>query len=117
MRILIDTHVFLWYIVADPKLPENFRETIQDPTNDILLSVASVWETVIKHQLGNLTLPLAPADYIPKLREAHGIASLPIEEAAMACLANLPPIHRDPFDRIIIAQAVQHGLKIGRAHV
>jgi PIN domain nuclease of toxin-antitoxin system len=112
MRLLLDTHVFLWYITADPKLPANFRMAIQDPANDVYLSAASVWEAVIKHALGKLPLPDPPAEYLPRQREAHGIAPLPIDEGAMTHLAGLPAIHGDPFDRMLVAQALQHGLTI-----
>jgi PIN domain nuclease of toxin-antitoxin system len=112
MRLLLDTHVFLWYISADPQLPVVFRDAIRDPANEVYLSVASVWEAVIKYALGKLPLPEAPAEYLPRQREAHRIAPLPVEEAALAHLAGLPPLHRDPFDRILIAQALQHGFKL-----
>lgn len=112
MRLILDTHVFLWYITADPKLPAAFRAASRDPANEVYLSVASIWEAVIKYQLGKLPLPEPPADYLPRQRDAHGIASLPIDEGAMSHLAQLPPIHRDPFDRLLVAQALQHGLTI-----
>lgn len=112
MKLLLDTHVFLWYITADPKLPVTFRAVSQDPNNEVYLSVATVWEAVIKYHLGKLPLPAAPADYLPRQRDAHGIGNLPIDEGAMPHLASLPPLHRDPFDRLLIAQALQHGLTI-----
>jgi PIN domain nuclease of toxin-antitoxin system len=112
MRILLDTHVFLWYISADPQLPVAFRDAIRDPANEVYLSAASVWEAVIKYALGKLPLPEAAAEYLPRQREAHHIASLPIDEAAFVHLAGLPPLHRDPFDRLLIAQALQHGLTL-----
>ncbi len=112
MRILLDTHIFLWYISADPQLPPAFRDTIRDPANEVYLSVASVWEAVIKCALGKLPLPEPQAEYLPRQREAHRIATLPIEEAALVHLSGLAPLHRDPFDRILIAQALQHGLKL-----
>jgi PIN domain nuclease of toxin-antitoxin system len=112
MRLLLDTHVFLSYISADPQLPVAFRDAIRDPANEVYLSVASVWEAVIKYALGKLPLPEAPAEYLPRQREAHRIATLPVEEVALAHLASLPPLHRDPFDRILIAQALQYGLKL-----
>ena len=112
MRLLLDTHVFLWYITADPKLPATFRSSSQDPANEVYLSVASIWEAVIKYHLGKLPLPAPPADFLPQQRAAHGIVSLPIDEDAMAHLAGLPPLHRDPFDRLLVAQALQHGLTI-----
>jgi PIN domain nuclease of toxin-antitoxin system len=110
MRLLLDTHVFLWYISADPKLPAAFRTAIQDPANAVFLSVASVWEAVIKYSLGKLPLPAPPEEYLPRQRELHGIATLPLEEGALTHLAKLPPLHRDPFDRILVAQALQHDL-------
>ena len=91
MRLILDTHVFLWYITADPKLPVAFRAVSRDPANEVYLSVASIWEAVIKYQLGKLPLPDQPADYLPRQRDAHGIASLPIDEGAMPHLAKLPP--------------------------
>ena len=112
MRLLLDTHVFLWYITADPKLPESFRAATQDASNDVFLSSISVWEAVIKHGLGKLSLPTLPATYLPQQRTAHGIAALPVDEGAMVHLAELPPIHRDPFDRLLIAQAMQHELTL-----
>jgi PIN domain nuclease of toxin-antitoxin system len=112
MKLLLDTHVFLWYISADPQLPVAFREAIRDPANEVYLSVGSVWEAVIKYALGKLPLPEAPAEYLPRQREAHRIVTLPIEEAALAHLAGLAALHRDPFDRILIAQALQHGLTL-----
>ncbi len=112
MRILLDTHVFLWYISADPQLPVAFRDAIRDPANEAYLSAASVWEAVIKYALGKLPLPEAPADYLPRQRVAHQIASLPVAEGAFVHLAGLPPLHRDPFDRLLVAQALQHGLAL-----
>jgi PIN domain nuclease of toxin-antitoxin system len=112
MRVLLDTHVFLWYISADARLPVTFRDAIRDPANEVYLSAASVWEAVVKHALGKLPLPEPPATYLPRQREAHRIAPLPIEEAALVHLAGLPPLHRDPFDRILIAQTLQHALRL-----
>lgn len=112
MRILVDTHVFLWYISSDTQLPHAFRNAIRDPSNEVYLSVASVREAVIKHALNKLPLPVPPAEYMPRQREAHRIATLPVEEATLIHLAGLAPFHRDPFDRILIAQALQHGLHL-----
>ena len=112
MKLLLDTHVFLWYISADPQLPVAFRDAIRDPGNEVFLSVASVWETVIKHALGKLPLPQAPATYLPAQREAHRISSLVIDEGALEHLAKLPALHRDPFDRMLISQAIAGSLAI-----
>jgi PIN domain nuclease of toxin-antitoxin system len=102
--------VFLWYIAADPALPDAFRAAIQDAANEIFLSAASVWEATIKHGLGKLALPETPDRYLPRQRQAHRISSLPVDEGAFVHLAQLPPLHRDPFDRIIVAQSLQHDL-------
>jgi PIN domain nuclease of toxin-antitoxin system len=112
MRILLDTHVFLWYISADPNLPTAFRDAIRDPANEAYLSAASVWETIIKYGLGRLPLPEAAEAYIPRQRAAHGIATLPVEEGVFPYLAGLPLLHRDPFDRMLIAQSLQQGLQL-----
>lgn len=112
MRLLLDTHIFLWYITADPRLPARFQAAIQDSSNEVYLSAVSVWEAVIKHNLGKLSLPRPPAEYLPLQRAAHGIAALPVDEAAMCHLAGLATFHRDPFDRLLIAQAMQHELTL-----
>lgn len=112
MKLLLDTHVFLWYISADPQLPITYRDAIRDPANEVYLSVGSVWEAVIKHALGKLPLPAPPAVYLPQQRAAHRIDSLSIEEAVLVELATLPALHRDPFDRILVSQALHHGLTL-----
>ncbi|HZV07635.1 MAG TPA: type II toxin-antitoxin system VapC family toxin [Gemmataceae bacterium] len=112
MRLLLDTHVFLWYISADSQLPALFRDAIRDPANEVYLSAASVWEAVIKYALGKLPLPETPHEYLPRQRAAHHISPLPIEEGVFVHLASLPPLHRDPFDRMLVAQALQHGLML-----
>lgn len=112
MKLLLDTHVFLWLISDDKKLKPEHREAIQDASNEVYFSVASVWEAVIKSQLGKLPLPQPAEIYLPEQRIRHRISSLEIDEATVVELAQLPPIHRDPFDRILIAQARQHGMKL-----
>lgn len=111
-RFLLDTHIFLWYISVDSRLPARFQAAIQDSSNDVYLSAVSVWEAVIKHSLGKLSLPRTPAEYLPQQRAAHGIAALPVDEAALCHLAVLATFHRDPFDRLLIAQAMQHELTL-----
>jgi PIN domain nuclease of toxin-antitoxin system len=109
MNLFLDTHIFLWYISDDPQLPSDVRDAIRDPSNTAFLSAASVWEAVIKYALGKLPLPEPAAVYLPKQRVAYGISPLPIIEAAFVHLESLPPLHRDPFDRILIAQALHGG--------
>ena len=112
MKILLDTHVFLWYISGDSKLPLAYRDAVRDPFNDVFLSTASVWEAAIKDQLGKLSLPAPAAIYLPQQRIKHGIESFSIEECVLPALASLPLIHRDPFDRILIAQTNHYGLTL-----
>jgi len=112
MKLLLDTQVFLWFISADPRLPNPWRDAIRDPANIVYLSVASVWEAVIKSQLGKLPLPSSAELYLPQQRRRHAIRTLAIHEGAMVELAQLPPLHRDPFDRIIVAQARRYGLTV-----
>ena len=112
MRLLLDTHVFLWFISGDKRLPGTIRDNIRDPNNEIYLSVVSLWEVIVKHQLGRLPMPESPGVYLPMQRERHEIASLPLDEASVSQLSGLPPIHRDPFDRMLICQAIQHDLSI-----
>ena len=112
MKLLLDTHVFLWFISGDNRLPDAMRDSIRDLNNEVFLSVVSLWEVIVKHQLGRLPLPQPPEVYLPAQREQHRISSLSLDEASVSQVANLPPIHRDPFDRILICQAMQYGLTI-----
>jgi PIN domain nuclease of toxin-antitoxin system len=112
VNLLLDTHAFLWFISADARLPGVTRAAIQDPANDVWLSAVSVWEATVKQQIGRLTLPSSAASYLPSQRERHGIDPLALEEAAIAHLAKLPTVHRDPFDRMLICQALEHDLRL-----
>jgi PIN domain nuclease of toxin-antitoxin system len=112
MRPLLDTHIFLWFISGDERLPEDTRESICHPENDVYLSVVSLWEAIVKHRLGRLPLPHSPESYLPIQRERHQIASLSLDEESVSQLAQFPPIHRDPFDRMLICQAIAHGLTL-----
>ncbi len=93
-------------------MPETMQESIRKPDNAVYLSVVSLWEALIKYQIGKLPLPQPPGDYLPLQRERHQIASLPLDEASVRHLANLPPLHRDPFDRMLICQALEHDMII-----
>ncbi len=112
MRLLLDTQVFLWFISGDPRLPLRKIVAIRDLDNEVYLSVISLWEAIIKYPLGKLPLPQPPDVYLPLQRQRHQIASLPLDEASVCKLAELPPVHRDPFDRILIAQALANNLLI-----
>ena len=112
MKLLLDTHIFLWFISGSNHLSITFRSHIQEPDNTVYLSVVSLWECIIKYQLGKLPLPESPEIYLPKQREQHRIDSLTVDEASVAQLITLPSLHRDPFDRLLICQALQHNLTI-----
>jgi PIN domain nuclease of toxin-antitoxin system len=112
MKILLDTHIFLWFISGDIQLSTYVRDSIRDPSNEVYLSAVSVWEVIVKYQLGKLPLPEPPETYLPKQRNLHQIISLELDEVSVAQLAQLPPLHRDPFDRMLICQALQKGLTI-----
>lgn len=106
MNLLLDTATFLWYVSADPRLPAPTRDLIRSAEHDVWLSVVSIWEVVVKAQIGRLKLPGPAWAYVTAERERHAIASLPLEEGAIANLAKLPAFHRDPFDRMLICQAL-----------
>ena len=112
MRLLLDTHIFLWFISGDARLRVEWRDQISDPENDVYLSVISVWEVIIKHALGRLPLPSSPAGYIPTQRSRHQIDSLSLDEASVRHLSTLPSLHRDPFDRALVCQAIEHELTV-----
>jgi PIN domain nuclease of toxin-antitoxin system len=101
MRLLLDTHIFLWYIVGDKRISAFVRATIEN-ADSVYVSVASLWEATIKYRLGKLALPEPPHPWLATQREEHGFASLVIDEASVAHLSSLELYHRDPFDRILI---------------
>ena len=112
MSLLLDTHIFLWFVVGDSKLPQRMREAISDPENEVFLSVVSLWEMIIKHALGHLPLPEPPEIYVPAQRDFFSMESLFVNEGSVLQVAKLPPLHRDPFDRLLIGQAIEHDLKL-----
>lgn len=112
MRLLLDTHIFLWFVSGNPKLALALRGVISDPQNEIFLSVVSLWEIIIKNQLGHLPLPHPPELYVPIQRRRLRINSLAVDEGSVFQIAKLPPLHRDPFDRLLIGQAIEHNLKL-----
>ena len=112
MRLLLDTHIFLWLINEPNRLPESTLGAIRSQDNNVYLSVVSLWEIIVKHQIGKMPLPESPDHYIPDQREKHLIGNLPLDEASVSQLPKLPMVHRDPFDRMLICQAIAHDLTI-----
>ena len=112
MKLLLDTHTFLWFIVGSSSLSANARALIEDQANQKFLSVASLWEIAIKVSIGKLGLS-APFDtLIPKQLRANGFELLRLEVNHAAALIGLPFHHRDPFDRLLIAQAMVEQMRI-----
>ena len=108
MKLIVDTCTFLWLASAEEKLSANARTMLEDSGNILLLSAASVWEIGVKHALGRLPLPndLTPAEFVPEARSRNGVDPLPITEDDALQLAKLPRFHQDPFDRMLICQAI-----------
>ena len=112
MKILLDTHTFLWWNAADPRLSPKASGWLADPKNTLLLSVVSAWELVAKTQAGKLRLPEPPSTYVPTRLAHYGIETLPVTLAHVLAAESLPLHHRDPFDRLLIAQAVSEEVPI-----
>jgi len=112
MRLLLDTCTFLWIAAGSNELSDPARAAYADPANEVLLSAVSAWEIAMKNVLGKLPLPEAPVRYIPAVRSRHRISPLALDEEAALQLPKLPGLHRDPFDRMLVCQAIAHGLDI-----
>jgi PIN domain nuclease of toxin-antitoxin system len=108
VRLLLDTHAFLWWCGDDPRLGDVERQAIRDGANEAYLSAASVWEMAIKQALGRLQVPEPVSAAAARL----GFEPLPIAFAHAEATALLPPLHRDPFDRLLVAQARTEGLTL-----
>jgi PIN domain nuclease of toxin-antitoxin system len=110
--VLVDTHVWLWW-PSEPDRPNpDAVALMSDPANTLFLSAASAWEVVIKHGLGKLALPAAPDTFLPRAMSEDGLTGLAIEHAHVLRVGRLPPHHRDPFDRGLVAQAQVEGLAL-----
>ena len=112
MRALLDTHTFLWWITDDDRLSSHAREFIADGDNILFLSAASGWEIAIKARLGRLQLPDNMERFIMEQLSRNGIRGLPIKFSHALHVYNLPMVHRDPFDRILVAQGQIENLPI-----
>jgi PIN domain nuclease of toxin-antitoxin system len=111
VRLLLDTHVFLWLNTDPERLGDRLR-VVEDAGNDLLVSAASAWEIAIKHSVGKLALPETPERYVPSRVRALGAETVGVEQAHALGVASLPPLHRDPFDRLLVAQARSIGATI-----
>lgn len=112
MNLLLDTATFLWWVAGDRTVSAEARAAIADPTRRVFLSSVSAWEITVKHGLGKLPLPESPLALIPKWRRDHEFEELALCEAAVLQLPRLPLLHRDPFDRMLVCQSIEHGLTI-----
>jgi PIN domain nuclease of toxin-antitoxin system len=111
MKLLLDTCTFLW-LAGGQKLSDAAAGAIRIPSNDVLLSAVSTWEIAVKYKAGRLPLPEAPDRLIPTERQLRGVRALAFDEESALQSLRLPPLHRDPFDRMLIAQAIALGLAI-----
>lgn len=106
MKLLLDTHIFIWWSNEPERLSQSFLSALKDESNTLFLSVASAWEIQVKVQLGKLKLNLALHELIRSQQETNGLQLLAIELEHILALSSLPSHHKDPFDRLLIAQAI-----------
>ena len=112
MKILLDTATFWWLATASPRLSKKAASVFADPTNSVALSPISLWEILVKHQIGKLPSELPIVDLLSRARNERQIDPLPLRDSAVMRLATLPPVHRDPFDRLLICQALDEGMTL-----
>ncbi len=113
--VLLDTHIWIWLIQAPENLTPSVLKKFEDPRTKLYLSVASIWEIAIKTRLGKLKLPEPAGAYVPKQNRLLGIEDLPISSSHAFKSAELPTVHSDPFDRLLISTALVEGLPIATA--
>ena len=112
MKVLLDTCAFLWITTDDAQLSESARQIFKNPNNEIFLSSVSAWEIIVKNSIGKLPLPSLAEEFIYSQRLKHEIDTLPLTEKAVFHLNKLPNHHKDPFDRMLICQAIENDLTI-----
>jgi PIN domain nuclease of toxin-antitoxin system len=112
VKLLLDTCTFLWVLTDARELSATARQLVREPANEVYLSVVAPWEIAVKHALGRLPLPAPPEHFVPRQREHHGIASLALDEESVLHVQRLPLLHRDPFDRVLVCQAIVHGMAV-----
>ena len=111
-RALLDTHAFLWFVFDDPRLSDHAEEVILDPDIEKVLSIGSLWEIVIKSQLDKLRLGMSIEDFVQDHITDRVLTLLPIELHHLVAYSELPLLHRDPFDRLLVAQARSLGIPV-----
>ncbi len=112
MRLLLDTHAFLWWCAADPKLSQTVIQAVADEANEVLVSAVSGWEIAVKTRLGKLPLGSAPETFMAKMLERHAFGVLPVTMRHAVRDYALPAHHSDPFDRLLVAQTQLEGLTL-----
>lgn len=112
MKLLVDTHTYLWWGIDPPKLSTRAAEALSESKSEIYVSVVSLWEIAIKTQLGKLSLPVSLQIFATRLREENLVRTLPITESHVYAHTTLASIHRDPFDRMLVAQSLAEGLVV-----
>jgi PIN domain nuclease of toxin-antitoxin system len=112
LRLLLDTCTFLWAVDQQAELSAKARSAITDPSSEVYVSAISAWEIAVKQERGNLALADSAQRFVPKYREMLGFLDLALDEASALRSGSLPPLHRDPFDRMLVCQAIEHGLVI-----
>ena len=112
MNVLLDTCTFLWLTLENAKLSQVAVSTINGETNRLFLSDVSLWEISLKNQAGKLDLPATPEIWLREQRAFFNLIPLPILETSIFRTSSLPPVHQDPFDRLIVAQAIENNLTI-----
>ncbi|MBI2886976.1 MAG: type II toxin-antitoxin system VapC family toxin [Chloroflexi bacterium] len=112
MGYLLDTHAFLWWIDDDPRVSQRVREILATPEEEVFFSAISAWEIAIKVQLGRLQFRGEPREFVPAQVRVNRFISLPVEVRHALGVSHLPLLHRDPFDRLLIAQAQVENLAI-----
>lgn len=116
MRVLLDTHAFLWWVSDSPRLSRRAREVIADTANTVFFSAVSAWELVIKAKLGKLRVPEDLSGFLTNHLRLNAFEVLPVYLAHALRVAELPDLHRDPFDRLLTAQALVEGMPIVSAN-
>ena len=112
MKVLLDTCTALWIALDAPEMSDQAKDLYEDADNEVYLSVVSTWEISLKYALGRLPLPQTPDILVPELRARGRMSSLPLEETATLQLFRLPRLHRDPFDRMLVCQAIVGGMTL-----